>query len=397
MPTESDHLEARDDSPRPHVATGEPAPNPASRHSGLRILFALAAFVIVVAGMRAAAELIVPFLLAMFLAILSALPLAWLRKRALPNWLTLPAVLLGLTLIMFVFSAVVVGTLNRFISDWPKVYQESAKAMTMKWDAQINDFIAQDSWLAPLRDGDIHALWSKWTNPDALMQRVVGAMRAAGGVFSQGVMILITAIFLIAEGAGLPQKLRAISPNADLRMQQLDRVVTEINRYTAIKTWTSLLTGLLITLGLWLLGIEFALLWGLLAFLLNYIPNIGSVLAAVPAVVLTLIQAEGSLGLPLAAAALYVVVNGFIGYFIEPRWLGRGLGLSTLVVFLSLVFWGWVLGPIGMLISVPLTMAVKIALESNEDARWIAVLMGGEPTHSKLLTDSSAQPERALP
>ena len=135
----------------------------------------------------------------------------------------------------------------------------------------------------------------------------------------------------------------------------------------------------------------------MLAFLLNYIPNIGSVLAAVPAVVLTLIQAEGSLGLPLAAAALYMAVNGFIGYFIEPRWLGRGLGLSTLVVFLSLVFWGWVLGPIGMLISVPLTMAVKIALESNEDARWIAVLMGGEPTHSKLLTDSSAQPERVLP
>lgn len=383
MPNEPDLRE----SAKPSVATVRPDADAASRHSGLRILFALAAFVIVVAGMRAAAELIVPFLLAMFVAILSALPLAWLRKRGVPHWLTLPAVLLGMTLIMFVLSAVIAGAINQFVRNWDSVYDPRAEAMTRYWNDKIELWIGNKQWLGDFSVGDISSLWSTWTNPDNLMQRFVGALRAAGGVFSQGVMILITAIFLIADAANLPQKVRAMSQNADERIDQLGRIVSEIHRYLAIKTWTSLLTGVLIAVGLRLLEVEFALLWGLLAFLLNYVPNIGSILAAVPAVMMTLLQAEGRLGLPLAAATLYVVVNALIGYVIEPRWMGRGLGLSTLVVFLSLVFWGWVLGPVGMLICVPLTMAVKIALESNQDARWIAILMGGEPTTDVLEND----------
>jgi AI-2 transport protein TqsA len=122
-----------------------------------------------------------------------------------------------------------------------------------------------------------------------------------------------------------------------------------------------------------LIGVDFAPTWGLLAFLLNFIPNIGSIIAAVPAILLALIQ----LGLPSALLTLlgYLVVNITIGNFLEPRVMGRSLGLSTLVVFLSLLFWGWVLGPIGMVLSVPLTMIAKIALAANEDTRWLAVLL----------------------
>jgi predicted PurR-regulated permease PerM len=117
-------------------------------------------------------------------------------------------------------------------------------------------------------------------------------------------------------------------------------------------------------------------LWGLLALLLNYIPNIGSILASVPAILLALIQ----LGVGKAVIVLvgYLVINIIIGNVLEPKIMGRGLGLSTLVVFLSLVFWGWVFGPVGMLLSVPLTMTVKIALDSNEDTRWISTLLGSE-------------------
>ena len=120
---------------------------------------------------------------------------------------------------------------------------------------------------------------------------------------------------------------------------------------------------------------DFPLLWGLLAFLLNFVPNIGSVIAAVPPVILAYVQLGA---LPTSIVILgFSIINVFIGSFIEPKFLGKGLGLSSLVVFLSLVFWGWVLGPIGMLLSVPLTITAKLGLEANPNTRWVAILLGG--------------------
>jgi AI-2 transport protein TqsA len=144
----------------------------------------------------------------------------------------------------------------------------------------------------------------------------------------------------------------------------------------AIKTWMSLATGIAVFIWLVIIGVNYAVLWGLLAFFLNYVPNIGSIIAAIPAVLLALIQ----LGLvkSIIVAGGFTVINLLIGNVIEPRFMGRGLGLSTLVVFLSLLFWGWVLGPVGMLLSVPLTMTAKIALDSRDETRWLAILLGPE-------------------
>jgi predicted PurR-regulated permease PerM len=138
----------------------------------------------------------------------------------------------------------------------------------------------------------------------------------------------------------------------------------------------SLATGIAVFILLVVVGVNYAVLWGLLAFFLNYVPNIGSIIAAIPAVLLALIQ----LGFveSVIVAAGFVIINLLVGNVIEPRFMGRGLGLSTLVVFLSLIFWGWVLGPVGMLLSVPLTMTAKIALDSREETRWIATLLGPE-------------------
>jgi predicted PurR-regulated permease PerM len=142
----------------------------------------------------------------------------------------------------------------------------------------------------------------------------------------------------------------------------------------AIKTMISLVTGVIVTLMLLIIGVDYPLLWGLLAFVLNFVPNIGSIIAAVPAVLLAIIQLGGFYALITAPGC--VVLNLFMGNVIEPRFMGRGLGLSTLVVFLSLLFWGWLLGPVGMLLSVPLTITAKIALDSRDDTRWIAILLG---------------------
>jgi AI-2 transport protein TqsA len=129
-----------------------------------------------------------------------------------------------------------------------------------------------------------------------------------------------------------------------------------------------------VTVFLFIMRIDYPLLWGLLVFLLNYVPNIGSIIAALPAILQALIQFGP--GRALGVATGYLVINMLIGNFIEPRFMGKGLGLSTLVVFLSLIFWGWVLGPVGMLLSVVLTVTVKIGLESREDTRWMAILLG---------------------
>ena len=147
-----------------------------------------------------------------------------------------------------------------------------------------------------------------------------------------------------------------------------------MRRYLAIKSLMSLGTGAAVWLWLTILGVDYPVLWGLLAFLLNYVPNIGSIIAAVPAVLLALVQ----LGPAEAAwaAAGYLAVNVLFGNVLEPRFMGRGVGLSALVVFLSLVFWGWVLGPVGMFLSVPLTITAKIALAASDETRWAAVLLG---------------------
>ena len=137
------------------------------------------------------------------------------------------------------------------------------------------------------------------------------------------------------------------------------------------------MTGTVVGVAMAIVGIDFPVLWGVLAFLLNYVPNLGSILAAIPPVLLALVQF--GVGRAIAVVAVFAAVNVLLGNLLEPRLMGRRLGLSTLVVFLSLIFWGWVWGPVGMLLSVPLTMIVKIMLENTPDLRWVAVLLGDRP------------------
>jgi predicted PurR-regulated permease PerM len=215
-------------------------------------------------------------------------------------------------------------------------------------------------------------------HPGKIMKMVGNTLTGLSGLLSNVFLILLTVVFILLEAYAFPHKLRTALRNPEESLGRLSRFTESVNRYLAIKTLFSMLTGILIWIWLAVLGVKYALLWGLLAFLFNYVPNIGSFIAAIPAILMALIQLGVSSA--LLACLGYIVVNIAMGSLVEPRFMGRGLGLSTLVVFLSLVFWGWVLGPVGMLLSVPLTMIVKIALESSEETRWIAVILGPSPT-----------------
>ena len=207
---------------------------------------------------------------------------------------------------------------------------------------------------------------------------------------SNTVLVMLTLMFMLFEANCLPVKVRAALGRKDADLSRFSKGTREVQHYLAIKTVLSLVTGGIIAAWLAILGLDFALVWGLLAFLLNYIPNLGSIIAAVPAILLAVVQL--GFGSAILVAIGFLVVNVLLGNIVEPHLMGRKLGLSTLVVFLSLVFWGWVWGPVGMLLSVPLTMMVKILLENSKDLRWVAILLDSGSSAERLLEEMTSPP-----
>lgn len=340
------------------------------------IMLACAAVVVIVAGMSAAKAILVPLLLAAFIAIVSAPPMFWLQRKGLPAWLALLTVILGVFVVGLLAAGLVGSSVNDFSRNLP-VYEAKIREQTASAMAWFGKLGIDASTLAAAEIFD----------PGAAMKLVGVLLNALGNVLANGFLILMTVIFMLLEASSFPAKLRAVLGGPGSSLSPFNDFVANVKNYMAIKTVISLATGILVAIWLFILGVDYPLLWGLLAFALNYVPNIGSIIAAVPAVLLAIIQ----LGLVKAgvAAAGYVVINLLTGNIVEPRFMGRGLGLSTLVVFLSLLFWGWVLGPVGMLLSVPLTITAKMALNSRGETRWIAILLGPErPSTSDDETDA---------
>ncbi len=333
-------------------------------HPGARFLLTAACVIVIVAGLKAAAEVVRPFILATFMGVISLPLLVWLRNRGLPKGLAVGVTLLAVIAVVSGLVALVGGSLNSFVDEVPK-YQERLGEMIAVGQQQLEKFGLERIELVDVVD------------PGQLVDVVRSTVAGVAGVVSKGLLVLLTLIFILLEATGFYDKLR-LAFGLDLDTRGLSRALKEIQNYLAIKTAISLLTGLLIWAWVFLLGIDFPVLWGLLAFLLNYIPNLGSIIAAVPAVLLAIIQQGPGTGLLTALG--FLSVNFVLGNLVEPNLMGRRLGLSALVVFVSLVFWGWVWGPVGMLLSVPLTMVLKILLENIEDFRWLAVLLGPNPT-----------------
>ena len=330
-----------------------------------QIIITIAAIVIVVAGMRAATDILVPFLLAVFISIISAAPLFWLQRKGLPSWLALITVILGILIVGFLMAWLVGSSVKDFSNNLP-VYEEK---LTLQTAAII-------AWIGKIGI-DISDLGiTEMLNPGAAMKLVASMLNSLGNLLTNGLLILMTAIFILLEATSIPAKLRTILGDQESSLKPFEKFVNNVKNYMAIKTMVSLFTGAVVAVFVFFMGLDYPLLWGLLAFALNYVPNIGSIIAAVPAVLLAVIQIGIAKAMIIAAG--YVVLNLVMGSVIEPRFMGKSLGLSTLVVFLSLLFWGWVLGPVGMLLSVPLTITAKIALDSREESRWIAVLLGPE-------------------
>ncbi|BAF71548.1 AI-2E family transporter [Sulfurovum sp. NBC37-1] len=328
-------------------------------------LMVMASIVIILAGIKMAAVIIVPFLLALFLATILSPFYLWLKKMGVHEILAL--------LIIVLFLFLVISSMITLIGNSVQDFSQNVPMYEAKLRTDLSHiFDRLDNWGIHVPKDDFLAMF----HTRSVMHYIAGTLRSFGSLLTNSFMIIMTVIFMLMEISQFTAKLAQTNVKG---LATVTEVSGKIKHYILLKTLTSAATGLIITIILKMLGIHYAVLWGLLAFLLNFIPNIGSILAAIPAVMMALVQFN--ITTALIAAGAYLLVNVLIGSILEPRILGKGLGLSTLIVFLSLIFWGWLLGPIGMLLSVPLTVIIKIVLNTQPNTKWIATMLGsGEDT-----------------
>lgn len=332
-----------------------------------RILVTFAAIIIILAGIKLAAQIVIPFLLSLFIAIICSPLIKLMTDRKIPLGIAI-ALLFALFIVgSFFLIGLIDSTVKEFTASIPMYKTLLAERMSLLMGYS-------DKWHLPIS----RAMITNEFDPSVIMNFVSSLLLSFSGVVTNIFVLLLVVVFMLLEAPTAKHRLAVVfsanKAEVNNTETQINRVLEGVISYLGVKTITSVLTGVSIWLLLEIFGVQYAVLWATLSFLLNYVPNIGSILASVPIIVQVFLLNGFSTGFAVAIGV--IVVNMIIGNVIEPKMMGRRLGLSTLVVFLSLLFWGWVLGTVGMLLSVPLTMALKIALESSPNTVRYALLLG---------------------
>jgi predicted PurR-regulated permease PerM len=325
-----------------------------------RTLVLAAAAVVVLAGMKAAAPILGPLFFAIFLAVIFGMLLHWLRTKGSSRRVALVVTLAVFIAIIAVFTIVIAGSLIQLLASLPLYRGELERNLEMA---------------EPILSG----MGIETPELSAILQSLQGSLLSvAGSLLDMAVafgIIILTTLFLLFEAGGFSASLRKII--AEYRPGDLDRftqLATKNVDYLIIRLWVNLAMGIGTAVILWLIGVPYAIFWGFLAFLLGFVPYVGFWLAIIPPMLLAWVEIG-----PVAALLVLVgegVVNLLAEYILFPHMAGRGLDLSPAVVFISLIFWGWILGGFGVLLAVPLTLTVRMLCELFEGTRWIAVLLG---------------------
>lgn len=322
----------------------------------------VASFIIIIAGVMQAISIVNPVLMALFISIICAQPISWLQKKKVPQTASVLIVLVLIVAIFIGFSELIGASLSSF-SENVTVYEDNLRVM----GKTVIEFTK--SYGLKISFTKISSMF----DVSKVMNLTAGLLGQLGSFMGNALTIFFLTLFLLFELDTLEIKSKVVFKESTTS-KYIFSIFQSIRHYLSIKTVTSLLTGAFVWIALEIIGLDYAIIWGLIAFLLNYIPNIGSIVAAVPAVLFALIQL--GFGGVLWTSIVFVAVNMIVGNIIEPKMMGKGLGLSTYVVFVSLLFWGFILGTVGMFLSVPLTMAIKIMLEQHHRTKWIAILLG---------------------
>ena len=290
--------------------------------------------------------------------------LIWLHDRRVPNPIALMLVLAGLLGIGVFFGGLLSSSINDFTRLLPSYrarFGSAASEVIAHFAGFGIDFGTSPDEANPF-------------DPETAIGIAGKLAGSLGSLVNNAFLIFLTIFFILLEATSIPRKVREAFGDSPLFDGQVAEIATAIRRYLVIKTIASTVAGLVIYAGLTALGIKFAPLWGLVVFLLHFVPAVGAIIAAVPTVALALV--DNGPESAIAVAILYLSIHVLIGSVIEPHVMGHNVGLSPLVVVTSLVFWGFVLGPVGMVLAVPLTVILRISLDSQPQTQWLAVLLG---------------------
>ncbi len=349
-----------------------------TQSGAVRFMVIVIGCVALVAGMRATASILNPIFIAVLFAVVFDIPRSWMVRRGMSGGLALTVTVLG-TLLVSLLLLFIMGTTALNLSASLPTLEQQLQTQLDALGAMLAQAGIQVDQLKTMAQSD-------QTNPLGVIRYVLGGV---AGLLSSSVLILVYAIFLLVEVSGFPGKLNEAFNPSEPAYRYLNTITTNLRSFLVAQTQVCLITGVGVIIALWLLGVDFALLWGFVAFLMNFIPYIGSILAAIPAVIVAFIQFGPTITVLLVIVA-YLVVNIVVNYAIYPRLMSQGVDLSMFIVLASMIFWGWVLGPIGLILAVPLTAVIKISLESYAGSRWLGVMLGSGPK-------AQAQPEASSP
>ena len=346
-------------------------------------VISFAAVIVVIYGLQMAKVLLVPFLIAAFLAMITVRPMLWMQQRRVPAFIAALVIVIVMMLIIFAVGTIVGRSIADFTTALPG-YQASLDA---KIDAFLTFAIEKLGF-----DSSIESI-GDMIDPGWAMGLVATILNGLKDVLTNTFLIIFTMIFILLEASSVGIKVEAAFGKSASSMERASAFLSNLGRYLGIKTVVSFATGFCAWALTASIGLDYPLLWAMLTFLLNYVPTVGFIIAAVPAILLAWVQINS--GAAVATMVGYVGINIVFGNLVEPRLMGYGVGISPLVVFVGLIFWGFIFGPVGMLLSVPLTMTLKMGLESDERTRWIAIFLGSERDAQHALTSRQAQPPPA--
>ena len=324
--------------------------------------FYFASFVVIIAGMKMASEVVVILFLAIFISSIFSTILKVLEKKNIPKIISYFLILIIVVFISFMFAYIINISLNDFIKNLP-FYEDKFKNLILN-----STIIAQDYGLEIDKTKILEAL--NFSSFFGVTTNIIGSISA---FLSKFLLVIIGVAFILAESKSFQTKLKVIFRNNAKKLEHFNLFSFNIQKYFVVKTFTSFLTGFIITLMLMFFNVDYPILWGVIAMLFNFIPVVGSIIASIPAILLALMNLD--IFSAVWVIVLYMVINISISNILEPKLMGRELGLSPLVIFFSLIFWGYILGIVGMFLAVPITMTLKIAFDSNISTHWLGILM----------------------